>query len=91
MVRDLVKEFHWELRPAVDERIHLDIVEVAAGNVDKVRELIGLAKLDWRDLIVVAEYDSVDGKLFLNDRGWLRLREMASQQSQSQPKTSQLP
>jgi hypothetical protein len=40
--------------PAFDDRIHLDILEICVGNAERVRELVELAKVDWRDLIKAA-------------------------------------
>jgi hypothetical protein len=75
-IRELVREFHWTLGPAFDDRIHLDILEICDGRIEKVRELVELAKVDWRDLIMVAEYDAVDGKIVQNGRGKIRLAEL---------------
>ncbi len=75
-IRELVREFHWTLGPAFDDRIHLDILEICDGKVERVRELVELAKVDWRDLIMVAEYDAVGGKIVQNDRGKIRLAEL---------------
>jgi hypothetical protein len=75
-IRELVREFHWTLGPAFDDRIHLDILEICGGKAERVRELVELAKVDWRDLIMVAEYDAVDGKIVQNDRGKIRLAEL---------------
>jgi hypothetical protein len=41
-----------------------------------VRELVDLAKVDWRDLIVAAEYEVRDGKVVQNERGKIRLAEL---------------
>jgi hypothetical protein len=75
-IRELVREFHWSLGPAFDERIHLDILEICGGQTEKVHELVELAKVDWRDLIVAAEYDVRDGKIVQNERGKIRLAEL---------------
>jgi hypothetical protein len=75
-IRELVREFHWTLGSAFDDRIHLDILEICEGRIEKVRELVELAKVDWRDLIMVAEYDAVDGKIVQNERGKIRLAEL---------------
>jgi hypothetical protein len=75
-VRELVRGFHWTLGPAFDDRIHLDILEICGGRIEKVRELVELAKVDWRDLIMVAEYDAVDGEIVQNARGKIRLAEL---------------
>jgi hypothetical protein len=52
---------HWELNASVDERIHLDILH-AARDMESLRKLVELAKRDWRDLIMAAEYEMRDGK-----------------------------
>jgi hypothetical protein len=75
-IRELVREFHWSLGPAFDDRIHLDILEICGGKAEKVRELVELAKVDWRDLIVAAEYEAKDGKIVQNERGKIRLAEL---------------
>jgi len=75
-IRELVREFHWSLGPAFDDRIHLDILEICGGRAERVRELVDLAKVDWRDLIVAAEYEVSDGKIVQNERGKTRLAEL---------------
>ncbi len=54
-IRELIGEFHWSLGPAFDDRIHLDILEICGGQAERARELVELAKIDWRDLIMAAE------------------------------------
>ena len=76
-IREMIQEFHWAPEPLIDERIHLDVLEICGGKIEKTRELVELAKVDWRDLIVMAEYDVKDGKLSLNARGYTRLAEIA--------------
>jgi hypothetical protein len=75
-IRELVGEFHWTLGPAFDDRIHLDILEICGGKAERVRELVELAKVDWRDLIMAAEYEVKDGKIVQNERGEKRLAEL---------------
>jgi hypothetical protein len=55
-VADILREFHWKLRPSVDERIHLNILH-AANDLECVRKLVELTKRDWRDVIVATEYE----------------------------------
>ena len=43
------------------ERIHLDILSACESNLEKMEELINLAKADYRDLILLVEYDRVKG------------------------------
>jgi hypothetical protein len=76
-IRGMIQEFHWPPQPLIDERIHLDILEICDGKMEKVRELLDLAKIDWRDLIMVAEYEVTEGKIVLNARGHRRLAEIA--------------
>ena|SRR5947208_7327700 len=61
-VANILREFHWKLRPSVDERIHLNILH-AANDLERVRKLVDLAKKDWRDLIMATEYELKNGKL----------------------------
>jgi hypothetical protein len=61
-VVNALREFHWKLRPSVDERIHLNILH-AANDLERVRKLVDLAKKDWRDLIMATEYELRNGKL----------------------------
>jgi hypothetical protein len=76
-IRSMIREFHWAPQPLIDERIHLDILEICDGKMEKVRELVDLAKIDWRDLIMVAEYVVTEGKIVQNTRGQMRLAEIA--------------
>jgi len=75
-IQELIREFHWPLESLIDERIHLDVLEICGGRIDKVRELVALAKTDWRDLIMAAEYEMKDGKIVQNERGRIRLAEV---------------
>ena len=47
------------------ERVRLDILEICGSSVRQVERLVNLAKTDFRDLIVAAEYEQVDGNLVL--------------------------
>ena len=47
------------------ERIRLDILEICGSSVKQVEWLVNLAKTDFRDLIVAAEYEQIDGNLVL--------------------------
>ena len=38
------------------ERVRLDILNLCCGEVERVQELVKMAKRDYRDLIVAAEY-----------------------------------
>jgi hypothetical protein len=76
-IRGMIREFHWAPQPLIDERVHLDILEICGGKMEKVRELVDLAKIDWRDLIMVAEYEVTEGKIVQNRRGQTRLAEIA--------------
>jgi hypothetical protein len=76
-IRGMIREFHWAPEPLIDERIHLDILEICDGKMERARELVELAKIDWRDLIMMAEYDVVDGKIIPNARCQTRLAEIA--------------
>ena len=75
-IRELIGEFHWSLGLALDDRIHLDILEICGGKAERARELVELAKIDWRDLIMAAEYEVRDGKVVQNERGKIRLAEL---------------
>ena len=61
-VANILREFHWKLRPSVDERIHLNILH-GANDLECVKKLVELAKRDWRDVIVATEYELRNGKL----------------------------
>ena len=63
-------------RPAFDDRIHLDILEICGGKAERARQLVKLAKIDWRDLIMAAEYEVRDGKVVQHERGKIRLAEL---------------
>ena len=38
------------------ERIRFSALKLSAGNIDKLKEAIKLAKTDWRDLLVAAGF-----------------------------------
>src|SRR5215813_12786520 len=44
------------------ERIHLDVLYACNSSLEKLEQLINLAKFDFRDLILEVEYDRVKGK-----------------------------
>jgi len=46
----------------LNERIYLDILRISNGSLDKIHQFVGLARTDYRDLILCAEYDFIDGK-----------------------------
>ena len=39
-----------------EERVQLALIKLSDGNVDKLREFIEVAKIDWRDVLAWAEY-----------------------------------
>ena len=78
-VAEALREFHWKLQPGLDERIHLNILH-AAGDLERVRELVELARKDWRDLIMATEYELRGGKLVQTE--WSR--EMARKREAQQ-------
>jgi hypothetical protein len=49
----------WELEV---ERIRFDILSACDSNLGKMEELVSLAKADYRDLILLVEYDRVKGE-----------------------------
>jgi len=73
---ELIQSFHWAPGPAVDERVHLDLLEMSAGNLDRLRELVEFAHENWRDIILAAEFDVVGEKIVQNERGKRRLEEI---------------
>lgn len=74
---ELIQSVHWAPAPAVDERVHLDLLELAAGNLDRLRELVATAHVNWRDIILAAEFDVVDDQIIQNERGKRRIAELA--------------
>lgn len=51
------------------ERFRFAALKLSAGNVDKLKEAIALAKADWRDLLVSAGFGTVDAhKSWFPDR-----------------------
>lgn len=57
------REFHREI-----PRVHLGILRLAGSDVESVKSWTSLACLDWRDLLVEAEYRHSFGKDRLRDR-----------------------
>jgi hypothetical protein len=60
-VLELLSEFHKE-NPDISERVLRCIVFLAKGNFEEFVRAIGSARVDWRDLIVAAEYDGWSGE-----------------------------
>lgn len=48
----------YERKPALRARIHLAMLYLADGDLNKLREARKLADVDWRDLLMQAEYPS---------------------------------
>jgi hypothetical protein len=62
-ILQLLNEYHQRLRqPEHSPRILRCIVFLADGSFDKFAAAVKLAQLDWRDLIVSAEYDGWSGE-----------------------------
>ncbi|HKF41019.1 MAG TPA: hypothetical protein VKB21_08005 [Candidatus Acidoferrum sp.] len=78
IVHELIQAFHWPPGPAVNERVHLDLLELSAGHLDRLRELVAAAQVNWRDIILAAEYDVVGDQIIQNERGKRRLAELTS-------------
>ena len=77
-VRELIHTVHWAPAPAVDERVHLDLLELAAGDLERLRQLVATARVNWRDIILAAEFDVVGDQIIQNERGKRRIAELAS-------------
>ena len=61
MVLQLLGEFHRD-NPNVSERILRCIAFLAKGSFEEFVRAVELARVDWRDLIVAAEYDGWSGE-----------------------------
>ena len=79
-VANALREFHWKLRPSLDERIHLNILHTA-NDLERVRKLVDLAKKDWRDLIMATEYELKNGKLVQTEWSKEMTRKREAQQN----------
>jgi hypothetical protein len=77
-VRELIASVHWAPAPAVDERVHRDLLELSAGNLDRLRQLVATAHVNWRDIILAAEFDVVGDQIIQNERGKRRIAELAA-------------
>jgi hypothetical protein len=84
-VSELVRSFHWAPGPAVDERVHLDLLEMSAGNLERLRELVATAHVNWRDIILAAEFDVIGDQIVQNERGKRRLEELAAHKLKPNP------
>jgi hypothetical protein len=74
----LLQSVHWAPAPAVDERVHLDLLELCGGKLERLRELVATAHVNWRDIILAAEFDVVGDQIIQNERGKRRIAELAS-------------
>lgn len=77
MMLDIVKKLHFDFGPKADEAIDIIesclanddtrilrcIVYLADGNINSLKEMIDLAKIDFRDVIYQAEYDCRDQRM----------------------------
>jgi hypothetical protein len=85
-VSELLQSVHWAPAPSVDERVHLDLLELSAGNLERLRELVATAHLNWRDIILAAEFDVVGDQIIQNERGKRRIAELASRKLKPTPR-----
>jgi hypothetical protein len=60
-ILQLLAEFQIK-NPDLSNRILRCIVFLAHGNFDEFARAVAMARLDWRDLIVAAEYDGFSGE-----------------------------
>jgi hypothetical protein len=60
---DAIGQVHLWLEDLATDRLARCALFLAAGSVDKLRELVKLGRTDSRDLIVAAEYDRADKRL----------------------------
>jgi hypothetical protein len=63
-VRAILLQYH-SASAELNERVYLDILRICEGKISKVRQLTDLAITDYRDLILAAEYDVIEGKYVL--------------------------
>lgn len=61
-ILQLLGEFQKEGSEYCGDRILRCIVFMAHGNFEKFARAVALARIDWRDLIVDAEYDGWSGE-----------------------------
>lgn len=50
--------FYEDITPEKAERARFAAMKISEGNISKLRDAIRLAKADWRDLLVSAEFAS---------------------------------
>jgi hypothetical protein len=75
-IRELVRDFHWTLGPAFDDRSHLDILGNLCWQCPKGSRTGGTGKVDWLDLIMAAECEVKEGKMAQNKGSKIRLMEL---------------
>ena len=51
----------------IDNRLLRSIIYLAEGNIEKLKMYIAMARLDWRDVLWQAEYDSPDDTMRKRD------------------------
>ena len=62
-VERIVSQYGTRAHETECERVQFGIVVSSNGSLDRVKELVALAKRDYRDLIMVSEYELKDGRL----------------------------
>jgi hypothetical protein len=51
-------------------RVHLAVLKLADGDIERFREAFALARLDWRDVLVAAGLANADWPSVLQKSGW---------------------
>jgi hypothetical protein len=70
----IVREYGQADEPEPD-RVRLAALKLAAGSLEELRRHIGIAKMDFRDVLLAAEYPKAG-------RGWVRIDRLAPEKRQ---------
>ena len=57
-ILDLISEYGSEERDKEPHRVRLAILKISQGDMDQLLEAVDLAKTDYRDVLVGAEYEN---------------------------------
>lgn len=58
--RSLLLEYQTEAWHGEVERVRIGILRICQGNLERMRRLVDVAKRDYRDLLMLAEYMPAD-------------------------------
>ncbi|WP_263417388.1 hypothetical protein [Terriglobus albidus] len=66
--RSMLLEYQTEAWHGEVERVRIGVLQICQGNLERMRRLVDVAKRDYRDLLMLAEYMPADGNKPISQR-----------------------